>query len=116
VVGIALAERFPDCEAIRKDTNGVQSLMALQLCLDAGVDADEINRNGGAGLAEVQKFQDFLTEYSLTVFEYGELMKAPVSKVPPSEAGAEQKPIHLLLFEHHFNTVKSLTALFAVKY
>ena len=116
VVGIALAERFPDYKAIRQDKNGIQSLMAVQLCLDAGVDADEIARNGGAGLAEVQKFQDFLTEYTLTVFEYGELMKAPVFKGPPSEPGAERKPIHLLLFKNHFNTVKSLTALFSVKY
>jgi len=44
--------------------------MAVQLCLDGGVDADEFACNsGGAGLAEVQKFQNFLTEYSLAVFE-----------------------------------------------
>jgi hypothetical protein len=66
----------------------------------------------GAGLPEIRKFQQHLTKYKITVYEYDNVNNAKLLFEGPDAP----LMINLLHQNKHFNVITSLTSAFACKY
>jgi len=77
VVAVATLEKDPDRRYIR-DGGDLQRRRAFNLCRQANV-----NLENGATFELIQIFQDYLTSYTITVFDYKpdlkEMFKGPLS-------------------------------------
>lgn len=85
-----------------------QQQTALKLCLDANVDLSE----RGAGIEEIAKFQNYLTEYKITIF--GDRRGREII----FEGNERDKYIDII-YSHelkHYNPIISLAAAFGYKY
>ncbi|XP_030757090.1 uncharacterized protein LOC115882961 [Sitophilus oryzae] len=107
VVAIAHADKDPIYNKIRKDTGKIQTEKARVLVEAARV----VIPVEGAGIPEIQAFQQHLVDYQIIVYQYGSKGRDLVYK-------GEEKPkkLHLLYHEGHYNVITSLTAAFCCGY
>ncbi|XP_054279031.1 uncharacterized protein LOC128997416 [Macrosteles quadrilineatus] len=66
VVAVANVTKDPEYKAVRQDRAKRQTVRAQELVRRARVEMPE----GGAGIAELENFQDLLKEYKITVYNY----------------------------------------------
>lgn len=109
VVGKAHAEKDKDYELVRKNRRNRQTLGARKLMADAGVTiSDE-----GAGVRELQQFQNFLPRHKIIVYNYGEKGRDVYFE---GDVRRPQYKINLLFHNGHYNVITNLTAAFACSY
>ncbi|XP_030761194.1 uncharacterized protein LOC115886248 [Sitophilus oryzae] len=107
VVAIAHADKDPNYTKIRRDIGKIQTEKARVLAEEANV----VIPNEGAGIPELGKFQQYLVDYQIVVYQYGSKGRDLVFK------GEEKtKKLHLLYHQHHYNVITSLTAAFCCDY
>lgn len=66
VVAIAYVSNDPDYPKIRRTSSRLQSERTAKLIEDSGIQID-----GEAGIKELRQFQNFLKNYVITVYQYG---------------------------------------------
>ncbi|XP_054272648.1 uncharacterized protein LOC128992928 [Macrosteles quadrilineatus] len=109
VVAIAKVTNDPDYNLIRKDRRQRQTDRAQELIRRARV---EMPKNG-AGIPELEKFQGFLRDYKIVVYNYDRKGRDIYFE------GNVENPklkINLLFHNGHYNVINSLTAAFACAY
>lgn len=103
VVAKAHAKKDPQFYGIREDKAMRQTFRARKLVAKARVEIPE----EGAGVPELQKFQDHLKKYEITVYNYN--TKGRVVYFSGGNENAQYK-INLLYHNRHYNVITSLTA------
>ncbi|XP_054287287.1 uncharacterized protein LOC129003084 [Macrosteles quadrilineatus] len=106
VVAKAKVKNNPEFQAIRKDRRGRQLNRARKLMQKARVEIPE----EGAGILELQKFQDHLKKYKITVYHYDRRGRDVYFEGNNPDASLK---INLLFHNGHYNVITSLTAAFA---
>lgn len=106
VVGMAYATKDPKYNKIR-DSKKIQKEKAEKVC----VDADVVIGVEGAGIPEIIKFQEYLKNYKISVYDYSGMGKSLLFEGPDAPL-----KINLLYHEGHFNLITSLTSAFACSY
>ncbi|XP_054287996.1 uncharacterized protein LOC129003726 [Macrosteles quadrilineatus] len=109
VVAIANVNKDPAYDLVRMDKAKRQTVRAQKLVRRARVELPE----GGAGIAELEKFQDLLKDYKITVYNYNAKGRDVYFE------GNVEKPkfkINLLFHNRHYNVITSLTAAFVCNY
>lgn len=113
VVGRVLAKtggkRDPKYLKIRKDYSRMQERKAKELMRKSGVEIGE----EGSGIPELQKFQCYMKNYDITVYEFKNNKRHKMFQGGNSDAKLK---IYLIHENNHFNVVSSLTALFNCNY
>lgn len=113
VVGICKVNGDPDYEGIRPPTSDLQARKAYALCREAQVDLT----NGG-GLDEIRLFQNYLTDYKLTVFKSFDHKDNPLFEGPEGTEDHPRKFIDIIYdeVESHYNPIVSITGAFSRNY
>ena len=107
VVGNAHAKSDPQKQLIRKDRKNRQTLKIHKLMTKARVQISET----GAGIPELDKFQNHLKKYKITVYNYNTKGRKVYFEGPNA-----QYKINLLYHDGHYNVITSLTAAFSCKF
>lgn len=108
VVAVALVDADPEYIKVRRDIGKTQTTRAKTLMREAGV--IEISE-AGAGIPELQKFQQHLTNYKVVVYRYKGKGRDVIFSGP-----GEGKKLNLLFHDGHYNVITSLTAAFCCSY
>ena len=112
-VGVSRFEDSPNAYTMLKKGRKIQKARSLTLCHRAGVNIADT----GAGLDEVQMFQNVLPNYKITIFGDRKgrevLYEGPST---PTPEGVERKYIDLIYGENHFNVITSLSGAFGFVY
>ncbi|KAJ8962384.1 hypothetical protein NQ318_018368 [Aromia moschata] len=107
VVAIAYVNKDKDQTKVRRDIGKIQTQQAIQLCTSAGVVIPE----EGAGIPELQQFQQHLHQYKIVVYGYGGKGREVIF------SGSRKGPkLNLIYHEGHYNAITSLTAAFVCVY
>ncbi|XP_054259393.1 uncharacterized protein LOC128984131 [Macrosteles quadrilineatus] len=109
VVAMANVSKDPDYNAVRKDRANRQTIRAQELVRRARVEMPE----GGAGIPELEKFQRFLRDYKIVVYNYDRKGRDVYFE------GNVENPkfqINLLFHNGHYNVINCLTAAFVCNY
>ncbi|KAG5885994.1 hypothetical protein JTB14_025388 [Gonioctena quinquepunctata] len=107
---LVVAKAYIDNESDKKkirEVMGVQTNRTLEFTEKSGV---EIPKEGG-GISELVKFQDYLSDYTITVYKYGNKGRDVLY-----EGVGGDKKINLLHHEDHYNVIISLTSAFCCTY
>ncbi|KAG5875913.1 hypothetical protein JTB14_028676 [Gonioctena quinquepunctata] len=104
VVAKAYIDNDPDNRKVR-DFVVVQTCRTLEFLENSGI---EILKEGG-GISELEKFQDYVSDYTITVYKYGNKGRDVLY-----EGVGGTKKMNLLHHENHFNVIISLTAAFCL--
>ncbi|KAJ8909768.1 hypothetical protein NQ315_007965 [Exocentrus adspersus] len=95
------------CRPIRQDVVKMRTQKTLQLMKGVGVVIPE----GGCEIPELQQFQQYLNDFKIVVYAYGNKGRDVIFK------GSEEAPsLNLLYHEGHYNVITSLTAAFCCSY
>ncbi|XP_054257051.1 uncharacterized protein LOC128982036 [Macrosteles quadrilineatus] len=109
VVAMANVTKDPLYNAVRKDDGKRQTVRAQELVCRARVEMPE----GGAGIPELEKFQGFLRDYKIVVYNYDRKGRDVYFE------GNVENPkfkINLLFHNGHYNVINCLTAAFVCNY
>lgn len=107
---LAIARVTDDKHFLRLQTcDTILKAEAIKLCADAGVDL-----SNGAGLREIRMFQDFLSDYFITV--YDSRMGNSTIFSGQTQNCVTKKYLNLIFENNHFNVILSLTAAFSFSY
>lgn len=109
VVGKAHAKKNPLLAAIRMNKGNRQTIRAKTLMAKARV----VIPQHGAGIPELEKFQDHLRKYKITVYNYGTKGREVYFEGDNPDANLK---INLLYHEGHYNVITSLTGAFSCDY
>lgn len=109
VVAIAYAIKDPQCQAVRQDRGKRQTVRAQELVQRARV----VIPDEGAGILELEKFQDLLQDYKITVYNYNTKGREVYFS---GNVETSKFTINLIFHNGHFNVITSLTAAFACTY
>jgi hypothetical protein len=114
VVGISKYNETPLNFRNVKIGRPIQCQLASQLCLDSRVN---LNHTNGGGIPELRKFQDHLTDYTITVFT-DVLGRETIFKGPPSTQCHPRNNIDILLDEkeNHYYTILNIQGAFSCKF
>lgn len=94
---------------VRMDKGKRQTKKANRLMAKSRVEIGE----DGAGLPELEKFQSYMTNYKITVYNYDGKGREVYFRGEPSHA---QYKINLLFHKGHYNLITSLTGAFACQH
>lgn len=115
VVGQALLDKRQDQSFFKSITRKDQDTLkakAVQLCRDAGVTIGE----NGSDITTIQKFQNHLNDYKITIFDGSEEGDRRGRKVIFEGKNDSEKYIDLIYGNNHFNVITSLTGAFSYSY
>uniref|UniRef100_A0A6P7HBJ7 Uncharacterized protein LOC114346644 n=1 Tax=Diabrotica virgifera virgifera TaxID=50390 RepID=A0A6P7HBJ7_DIAVI len=104
ILAKAYVNKDPELVKIRRDIGKTQLERALQLIAGAAV----VIPSDGAGIPELQQFQEYLKNYKIVVYSYGRDIIFAGNGVGPS--------LNLINHKGHFNVITSLTAAFCCDY
>ena len=107
VVAKAYAKSDPKKQLIRLNKGKRQTLKANKLMAKAKVQIPET----GAGIPELDKFQNHLKKYKITVYNYNTKGREVYFEGPNA-----QYKINLLYHDGHYNVITSLTAAFSCRF
>lgn len=107
VVAMAYLMNVPYVEQIRRNVGKRQDREALKLMKDVGIAIPPL----GAGIEELEKFQQHLTQFKITVYIYGTKGREVLFEGPNAA-----KKINLLFHKNHYNVITNLTSAFACGY
>ncbi|XP_057663121.1 uncharacterized protein LOC130898093 [Diorhabda carinulata] len=107
VVAIANVDKDPLYTKVRRDIGKLQTTRALELMEAKGVSI----LSEGCGIPELQKFQQYLKNYKIIVYNYGSKGRDIIF-----EGTDKGSSLHLLYHEGHYNVITSLTAAFSCGY
>lgn len=109
VVAIAHCTKDPLYKAIRQDRKERQKIKADQLMREAGVEIPP----EGAGIPQLERFQAYLTDYKIIVYNYN--TRGRDLYFEGENENAELK-LNLLFNRGHYNVITSLTGVFGCNY
>lgn len=107
VVGQAYALKAPDMIAIRRNIKKKQDIETEKLLTNSQVTIPK----QGAGFSELQKFQSFMTNFKITVYEQGSKGRNVYFEGPNAK-----HTINLLFHNNHYNVITKLHAAFVCRY
>uniref|UniRef100_A0A1Y1L1R3 DNA-directed DNA polymerase n=1 Tax=Photinus pyralis TaxID=7054 RepID=A0A1Y1L1R3_PHOPY len=107
VVAIAYVNHDNEYRQIRRNIGKKQEQKAIKLLRDSNI----IIPKSGAGVSELQQFQEYLQPYKLTVYLYGSKGRDVMF-----EGDGTGKRLNLIYHDGHYNVVTSLTAAFTCTY
>lgn len=105
VFGKAFIDKDSDYKKLCK-VKSLQTKTAEELLATCNIEIPE----EGSGICELQKFQNYLKDYKITVYQYGFKGRNVIF-----EGKTEGLPINLLYNENHYNVITSLTSAFCCK-
>ena len=105
VVAIAKVENAPNYEYLRRNVRA-QQIKAMELHRAANVPL------GPCGLAEVDLFQRYLTQYEINIVS-GNYDNAIIYPAQPSD---DKTPIYLFLHDNHYDVITSMPGFLSVVY
>lgn len=99
-------------QKVRRDIEKVQTQLTNDLLKESRVRIPE----NGAGIEELQKFQNYLQAYIITVYQYREKKKGS-EVIFRGDVNTENKvALNLIYNNNHYNVITSLTAAFCCNY
>ena len=112
----AIAQFHPDRkykQNVRKNIGKIQDRLSTELLSQANITIDP----DGSGFSELQKFQNHLKDYRITVFKYTIKKKGTEILFKGADSlECSMKNINLLYHNNHYNVITSLTAAFCCSY
>lgn len=107
VIAIAYAMNVPYLTQVRRNINKRQDTETLKLMQESRVQISD----AGATMEHVRKFQNFLKDYKITVYEYGSKGRTVLYEGPDAPL-----KINLLHYDNHFNVITNLKAAFCCRF
>src|SRR3978361_122774 len=107
VVAIAYVLNVPYLKQVRQNIGKRQDQEVQKLMANAGVTIPP----AGAGIEELQQFQQYLSDFQIIVYNYGSKGRDILYRGPES-----LKRLNLLHHKGHFNVINSLTSAFCCNY
>ncbi|XP_023017938.1 uncharacterized protein [Leptinotarsa decemlineata] len=108
VVAMAVVDKDPEYVKVRRDTKKIQTSRARELMQAANVRIT----NEGCGISELEKFQAYLENYRIVVYNYGTKGRDIIF----DGSNHSTKKLNLLYHKRHYSVIKSLTAAFSCVY
>ena len=108
IVAIAHLNKDPEFNKVRRDIGKIQTIKTLELFNASGISISE----DGAGIPELQQFQDYLKDYKIVVYSYGTKGRDVIFE---GDNDCNRR-LNLLHHDKHYNVITSLTAAFCCDY